>query len=96
VRAARRRGRPRPALVLLAYVAAELLALLPFTPGGLGYVEAGLVRTLVVVGVSWSQAFAAALLDRLAAYWLPLPAGAVADLLFRRRYPQRRYSQHSR
>jgi uncharacterized protein (TIRG00374 family) len=79
---------PRPALVLLAYVAAELLALLPFTPGGLGFVEAGLVGTLVVAGVSSSQALTATLLYRLAAYWLPLPAGAVAYLLFRRRYPQ--------
>src|SRR4029453_11212161 len=32
---------PRPSLVVLAYTAAELLALLPFTPGGLGFVEAG-------------------------------------------------------
>ncbi len=80
---------PRPALVLLAYVAAELLALLPFTPGGLGFVEAGLVGTLVVAGVSSPQALAATLLYRLATYWLPLPAGAVAYVLFRRRYPRR-------
>ncbi len=32
---------PRPSLVVLAYTAADLLALLPFTPGGLGFVEAG-------------------------------------------------------
>jgi uncharacterized membrane protein YbhN (UPF0104 family) len=32
---------PRPSLVVLAYTAAELLALLPFTPGGLGFVEQG-------------------------------------------------------
>ncbi len=77
---------PRPALVLLAYVAAELLALLPFTPGGLGFVEAGLVGTLTVAGVSSADALTATLLYRLAAYWLPLPAGAVAYVLFRRRY----------
>jgi uncharacterized membrane protein YbhN (UPF0104 family) len=34
---------PHPSLVVLAYTTAELLALLPFTPGGLGFVEAGLV-----------------------------------------------------
>src|SRR5262249_13782217 len=33
---------PRPSLVVLAYAGAELLALIPFTPGGLGFVEAGL------------------------------------------------------
>ena len=77
----------RPALVLLAYVAAELLALLPFTPGGLGFVEAGLVGTLAVAGVSTSQALAATLLYRLVGYWLPLPAGAIAYVAFRRRHP---------
>jgi hypothetical protein len=47
---------PRPSLVVLAYTAAELLALLPFTPGGLGFVEAGLVGTLTVAGVPGSDA----------------------------------------
>jgi hypothetical protein len=42
---------PRPSLVLLAYTSAELLALVPFTPGGLGFVEAGLVGTLKLAGV---------------------------------------------
>jgi uncharacterized protein (TIRG00374 family) len=77
---------PQPSLVLLAYVAAELLALLPLTPGGLGFVEAGLVGTLTLAGVSGHDALAATLLYRIASYWLPLPAGAVAYLLFRRRY----------
>lgn len=77
---------PRPSLVLLAYVAAQLLALVPLTPGGVGFVEAGLVGTLTLAGVSGSDALAATLLYRLVAYWLPLPAGAVGYLLFRRRY----------
>ena len=42
---------PRPSLVLLAYTSAELLALVPFTPGGFGFVEAGLVGTLKLAGV---------------------------------------------
>ena len=77
---------PQPSLVLLAYVAAELLALLPLTPGGLGFVEAGLVGTLTLAGVTGHDALAATLLYRIASYWLPLPAGAVAYVLFRRRY----------
>jgi uncharacterized protein (TIRG00374 family) len=76
----------RPSLVLLAYAAAQLLALIPFTPGGVGFVEAGLVGTLSLAGVSGSDALAATLVYRLAAYWLPIPAGGVAYLLFRRRY----------
>jgi uncharacterized protein (TIRG00374 family) len=77
---------PRPSLVLLAYTAAELLALLPFTPGGLGFVEAGLVGTLTLAGVPGRDALAATLLYRIIAYWLPLPAGGLAYLLFERGY----------
>jgi uncharacterized protein (TIRG00374 family) len=77
---------PRPSLVLLAYASAQLLALIPFTPGGVGFVEAGLVGTLTLAGVSGTDALAATLLYRLVSYWLPLPAGAVAYGLFRRRY----------
>ena len=81
---------PRPSLVLLAYAAAEVLALIPFTPGGLGFVEAGLVGTLTLAGVPAPDALAATLLYRIFAYWLPLPAGGVAYLLFRRRYDRAR------
>ena len=77
---------PRPSLVMLAYASAELLAQIPFTPGGLGFVEAGLVGTLTLAGVPGPAALAATLLYRLVSYWLPIPVGGVAHLLFRRRY----------
>jgi uncharacterized protein (TIRG00374 family) len=77
---------PQPSLVLMAYVAAELLALIPITPGGLGFVEAGLVGTLRVAGVAGGDALAATLLYRIVAYWLPLAAGGIAYVLFRRRF----------
>jgi uncharacterized protein (TIRG00374 family) len=77
---------PRPSLVVLAYVAAEVLTQVPFTPGGLGFVEAGLVGTLTLAGVPGSVAVAATLLYRLFSYWLPIPVGGLAYLLFRRRY----------
>ena len=77
---------PRPSLVVLAYASAELLAQIPFTPGGLGFVEAGLVGTLTLAGVPGHEALAATLLYRLVSYWLPIPVGGVAYLLFRRRY----------
>ena len=35
---------PRPGLVLLAFCGAQVLAQIPITPGGLGFVEAGLTR----------------------------------------------------
>ncbi len=80
---------PDPSLVLLAYVAATVLAMIPITPGGLGFVEAGLTATLALAGVPAAQAVVATLAYRLASYWLPLPAGLVAAGLFRRRYGRR-------
>jgi uncharacterized protein (TIRG00374 family) len=77
---------PRPSLVLLAYAAAGILALIPITPGGLGIVEASLSGLLIVAGVPGAKAFVATLAYRLASYWLPLLAGALAYVLFRRRY----------
>jgi len=74
-------------LVLLAYVAAAALAMIPFTPGGLGFVEAGLTGVLALAGVSPDHAVVATLLYRLFSYWLPLPAGVVASVLFSRRHP---------
>jgi len=79
-------AQPRPSLVLLAYVAASFLSLIPFTPGGLGFVEAGLVATLTLAGVSPAHALVATLLYRLVAFWLPIPIGGVAYVAFRRRY----------
>ena len=42
---------PRPSLVLLAFCAAQVLAQIPITPGGLGFVEAGLTAMLALAGV---------------------------------------------
>ena len=77
---------PRPSLVLLAYSAAGIVALLPLTPGGLGIVEASLGGLLVLAGVDAGSAFLATLAYRIASYWLPLLAGLPAYLLFRHRY----------
>jgi uncharacterized protein (TIRG00374 family) len=71
-------GRARPSLVLLAYVLALGLALVPITPGGLGFVEAGLTSILVLAGVASDQAVIATLLYRLVSFWLPIPIGAFA------------------
>ena len=79
-------ARPDPSLVLLAYVAGALLAMIPITPGGLGFVEAGLTGMLALAGVGGHQAVVATLAYRLVSFWLPLPAGGVAYLLYRRRY----------
>jgi hypothetical protein len=80
------RAEARPSLVLLAYVAASLLGMIPLTPGGLGFVEAGLVGLLALAGVDGGPAITATLAYRLVAFWLPIPLGGAAYLLFRRRY----------
>ncbi|HJW75833.1 MAG TPA: flippase-like domain-containing protein [Thermoleophilia bacterium] len=87
---------PRASLVLLAYVVAALLGMVPFTPGGLGFVEVGLVGTLQLAGVSPAQAVLATLAYRLVAYWLPIPAGLVAYVLYRRRFGEVRERQLAR
>ena len=84
-------ARPNPALVLLAYAATAVIALVPITPGGLGIVEASLTGLLVLANVPSSSAVVATLAYRLGSYWLPIFGGGVCYLLFRRRYgPMRR------
>jgi uncharacterized protein (TIRG00374 family) len=76
---------PRPGLVLLAFTAAQVLAQIPVTPGGLGFVEAGLTGMLALAGVAGGDAVLATFAYRLFSYWLPLPLGLVGVLLHRRR-----------
>ncbi|MEA2376240.1 MAG: putative heme transporter [Thermoleophilaceae bacterium] len=77
---------PRPSTVLLAFCAAQFLGTLPLTPGGLGFVEAGLTGTLVLAGVPTGAAVVATLGYRLVSFWLPIPAGAIAAVLHKRLY----------
>lgn len=77
---------PRPSLVLLAFAGAAVLGMIPLTPGGLGFVEAGLVGMLTIAGVPAGDALLATLAYRLFQFWLPIPAGLVSYVMFRRRY----------
>jgi uncharacterized protein (TIRG00374 family) len=79
-------AQPRASVVLLAYVVAAFLGMIPITPGGLGFVEAGLVGTLSLAGIGTDQALLATLVYRLASYWMPIPTGAVAYFLAARKY----------
>ena len=84
---------PHPWLVLLAYSAAGVIALIPATPGGLGIVEASLSGLLVLAGINGRSAVLATLAYRLAEYWLPMAAGLVAYFLYRRRYGPVRFTE---
>ncbi len=77
---------PRPSLVLVAFAGSAVLAMIPITPGGIGFVEVGLSAMLVAAGVPGPDAALATLVFRLFQFWLPIPAGLVAYILFKRRY----------
>jgi uncharacterized protein (TIRG00374 family) len=79
---------PRPSLVLLAFCGARALANIPVTPGGLGFVEAGLTAMLVLAGVSASDAVVATFAYRLFSYWLPLPFGLLGLAIAPRAEPE--------
>ncbi|HHC08507.1 MAG TPA: flippase-like domain-containing protein [Actinobacteria bacterium] len=79
-------ARPRVSIVLLAFAAAAVLGMVPITPGGLGFVELGLTGVLTLSGIPGTDAALATLAYRLFQFWLPIPAGAVAYLLFRIRH----------
>ena len=66
---------PRPALALMAFCGAKALGNIPVTPGGLGFVEAGMTALLTLAGVSPGDAVLATFAYRLFSYWLPLPFG---------------------
>ncbi len=83
-------AKPHPSLVILAYVAAAVLGMIPLTPGGLGFVEAGLTGTLTLAGIPGSKAVLATLAYRLVSYWLPLLVGPVAAVVHVRRFGGRR------
>ena len=59
------RAVPKASLVLLAYVVAALLGMIPITPGGLGFVEVGLIAALGLAGVPAAGATLATLMYRL-------------------------------
>jgi uncharacterized protein (TIRG00374 family) len=69
---------PRPAFVLLAFVAAAVLRLIPLTPGGLGPVEAALIPLLAAASTTRSGAVLATLAYRMASLWIPLLLAAPA------------------
>lgn len=70
--------------VLFVALANSLLTVIPFTPGGLGLVEAGVVG-LLMFGTSKEMAFSAAMLDRTISYWSLIAFGFLLFLVSRKR-----------
>ena len=67
-----------PAELFAAYGIANVLGVVPLTPGGLGVIDSTAPLLLVSFGVTRSVATLGVLAWRLVNFWLPIPAGAAA------------------
>lgn len=66
--------------ILVAYGLANVLAVIPITPGGLGVIEATLTSLLVGFDAPRGVATLGVIAYRLVNFWLPIPVGGVAYL----------------
>ncbi len=78
---------PRLSLVLIAYAGAQVLGMIPLTPGGLGFVEVGLYSLLIISGISAQDASLATIAYRLISWWVPIVSGFGAWVMYLRRTP---------
>jgi hypothetical protein len=78
-----------PAAALAAFIVSNVAGLIPITPGGLGFVEAGMAGVLTVAGASDAEALLAVAAYRLVATWLPCAAGGIALVWFKWRHRDR-------
>ncbi len=72
-----------PIDVLVAYGLANILAVIPLTPSGLGVIEITIIAVLKGFGVPSGVAAAGVLSWRLVNFWLPIPFGGVSYLSLR-------------
>jgi putative heme transporter len=72
-----------PIDVIVAFCVANILAVIPLTPGGLGVVEATLISLLVGFSLDRGTAAIAVVTYRLAQFWLPIPLGAISYMSLR-------------
>ena len=71
-------------VVVQGFFVGMVANLFPFAPAGVGAVDAGMIGTFVLFGLPSSEVFAAILMYRLIAFWLPIPPGIVAFVQLRR------------
>jgi uncharacterized protein (TIRG00374 family) len=58
--------------------------LLPFFPGGVGSVDAGMIAAFLAFGLPSSSVFVSILAYRVIAFWIPIPPGILAYLQLRK------------
>jgi uncharacterized protein (TIRG00374 family) len=66
------------AVLVQGFFLGMIANLIPFVPAGVGAVDAGLIGAFVLFGLPEATVFAAVLIYRLVAFWMPLPPGIVA------------------
>jgi uncharacterized protein (TIRG00374 family) len=71
-------------VVVQGFFVGMVANLFPFAPGGVGAVDAGMIGAFVLFGLPGEDVFAAVLVYRVIAFWLPIPPGIVAFLQLRR------------
>jgi putative heme transporter len=81
-------------VVIQGFFLGMLANLVPFAPGGVGAVDAGLIGAFVLFGIPGAEVFAAVLTYRVIAFWLPIPPGIVA--FFQLRNTVRRWEREGR
>ena len=65
-------------VVIQGFFLGMLANLIPFAPGGVGTVDAGMIGAFVLFGVPSADVFPAVLTYRVIAFWLPIPPGIIA------------------
>jgi uncharacterized protein (TIRG00374 family) len=81
-------------VLIMGFFLGMIANLIPFVPGGVGAVDAGLIGAYVLFGLPEATCFAAVLVYRLVAFWMPLPPGVVA--FFQLRGTVHRWEETSR
>jgi len=76
--------------IFAVYTFGELLSTIPFTPSGVGFVEAGSAQLLVTFGASADAAVASVALYRVFTYLLEIPLGGIGWLTWATRHSWRR------
>ncbi len=77
-------------VVVMGFFIGMTANLIPFAPAGVGAVDAGMIGTFVLFGFPEAEVFAAILIYRLVAFWMPIPPGVIA--FFQLRHTVRRWN----
>jgi uncharacterized protein (TIRG00374 family) len=72
------------AVLVQGFFVGMLANLLPFFPGGVGSVDAGMIGAFLAFGEPSATVIVSVLTYRVVAFWLPIPPGAVAYFQLRR------------